>query len=115
MDNLLQLTALAHSAFDLTENDNLHAVIKCELKLLKMQKAVFSPGLVAASNKLPLESKLRAKVTSYLQGLLNSSILTGKGPRLEYLQLQVEKPKALPTFAPQIEDDFLIAGRWKEN
>ena len=29
--------------------------------------------------------------------------------------MQIEKPKALPSFAPQLEDDFLIAGRWKLN
>ena len=42
------------------------------------------------------------------------SSLPAKRARLEYLQLNKQKPKSIPTFAPLIEDDFLIAGHWKE-
>jgi len=31
-----------------------------------------------------------------------------KRPRLEYLQLSLQKPKPLPTFEPLIEDDFSL-------
>lgn len=34
-----------------------------------------------------------------------------KRPRLEYLQLGIQKPKALPTFEPMIDDEFLFTDR----
>ena len=47
-------------------------------------------------------------MTSQLASLLSVEI---KRPRLEYLQLGIQKPKALPTFEPLIDDEFLFSER----
>jgi hypothetical protein len=47
---------------------------------------------------------LDAEITSKLS-------ITMRRPRLEYLQLALQKPKALPSFEPLIDDEFLFTDR----
>ena len=53
-------------------------------------------------------------VGAELESFSSCDNLAQKRPRLEYLQLNRQKPKSIPTFAPLIEKDFLVAGHWKE-
>ena len=83
----------------------------------------FNPALVQAINVLaeiaPKTSKKIARftgkgmhpqvvITSELQKMLKIEV---KRPRLEYLQLGIQRPKALPTFEPLIDDEFVLTDR----
>ena len=88
----------------------------------------FNPVLVAHALKLQnINKELSNEIHEFLnEHILHPSIVCSeiekaqsassnfKRPRLEYLQLNRQKPKAIPTFAPEIDADFLISGHWKE-
>ena len=53
-------------------------------------------------------------VCAELLALLPKQAIQQKRPRLENLQLAKQKPKGIPTYAPLIDPDFLIAGHFKK-
>ena len=86
-----------------------------------------NPALISFCLAQKTSSELASKMSSFLEEqiqhpqivcdelyLQNIKEAPKKRPRLEYLQLNKQRPQSIPTYAPLIEKDFLIAGHWKE-
>ena len=137
-DCVLALSTQTYQIFDqtLAQEENIPCFVKLasnDFSLMKHQKLTsFNPTLISLSLKLASTDdskakKLAQRIGKFTANNVNSApqiacaelnhlltdLDTGK-KRLEYLQLARQKPKGIPTYAPLIDKDFLIAGHYKQ-
>ena len=141
LDCILALSTQTYQLFDqtLTLPENISNFVKLagnDLALMEHQKVTsFNPTLISLALKLantedPRASQLAQKIGNFTalnvaqapqiacselsQHIEAVEFSSAGNKRLEYLQLARQKPKGIPTYAPLIDPDFLIAGHFKQ-